>query len=158
MLAFIQLVADKRAIWLLGNVVGRIQNPQHAGGHPNGAAERHDEQGQAAKNGANQKVWRSPAPARDGAVAHGAHDGLDDQARHGPCQPQQGETAFLRAQIGVDRAHIGLLQAETVLQPKEPKVHIEDLGKRQKLFVRHFLKISVGENRHLQDLACNLYC
>nr|GEU28145.1 hypothetical protein [Tanacetum cinerariifolium] len=77
-----QLVAHECAVRLHGDVVGRVQYPQQAGGHPQRGAERHGQQTQAAQDGADQKIWRAPSPARDGAVAHGADQRLHQQPGH----------------------------------------------------------------------------
>ena len=130
----LQPVADVGAVGLHRHVVGRIQDPQQAGREPQRRAEGHEQQAQAAHQGADQEVGRAPAPAAVGAVAHRADDRLHQQAGDRPGQPQQRQAGLVGTEELVDRAHIGLLQPEAVLDPEESEVHAEQLPQGEQRF------------------------
>lgn len=134
MLGGVQFVAHECAIGLHRDVVGCIENPEQAGGHPKRAAERHKEQADAAQYGADEEIGRpAPVPA-DGFIAHRPDDGLYDQARHGARQPEVRQAGFVGAQVFVDRAHVALLQPEAVLDAEKTEVHVDNLPKTQAWF------------------------
>lgn len=127
-----QFVGNKGPIWLHGRVVGRIQNPQQAYGHPQRTAKGESKQTQAAKDSPNQKIGFATPPARvPGFVAHGPDNGLNEQARHRPGQIEQGQLFRVGIQKGVDGVNSGLLQSKTVLDAKKAHVHVDDLPKAQ---------------------------
>ena len=130
-LRLVQPVADIGAVRLHRHVVGGIEHPEQAGGHPQCAAVGHGEQAQAAQHCADQKIGRAPPERRARAVAHCANQRLDDEAGHRPRQPQQRHRAFICAKVAVDRPHVALLQAEAELQAQKTQIHLQDTGQRQ---------------------------
>jgi hypothetical protein len=54
---------------------------------------------------------------------------LDEQTCHRAGQPQHGHDRRVRAQIGVNRRHVALLQSETELQAEKTQIHLHDARK-----------------------------
>lgn len=46
-------------------------------------------------------------------------------------QPEKRQVVRISPEVGVDRAHVGLLQAEAVLDPEKAKIHVQDLPERR---------------------------
>jgi hypothetical protein len=53
------------------------------------------------------------------------------QMLHSNAQPKVRQACFIRPQVLIDGAHVGLLQAKAVLNSEKPKIHLQDLPERQ---------------------------
>ena len=126
-LAFGEEIGDKGAEGFHADIDGGIEDPEETCGHPEGAGAGHKEEREGGEDGSNEEV--GSATAEDGVpgtIAEVADDGLNDQARDGGSEPEEGEGGFGSAEVFVDRAHVAHLEAPTELDAKEAERHIPD--------------------------------
>ena len=83
-----------------------------------------------------------------GFVAHGAYQWLNQQTRHRTRQIEQGQLRRISIQKRINGIDGGLLEPKTVLDSKEPKIHVDDLSKIElrlecghKMFVKMVAKL-----------------
>ncbi len=91
----------------------------------------HGDQGQRGQDRADQEIGPAAAQRRPGLVAEMADDRLDQQARQGRGDPQDGQAVDLGAQGLEDAAGVGVLQAEADLDAEEADAHVHDRQRRQ---------------------------
>src|SRR5207237_7786364 len=96
-----------------------------------------DKEGDAGENRAGEEVGPAAAQSVPRPVAHRADDGLHEQPRYRPCEPEIREVALLGVQVSVDGTHVRLLQAPPKLYAEEPETHVPDLPAAQSRFLMH---------------------
>ena len=84
---------------------------------------------QEGQDGTDEKIRPAAPEARPGAVAVVADDRLHEQACDRRGEPEQRDVALTGAEILVDGAHVGHLQAPAELDAEEPETHVPDRGK-----------------------------
>jgi len=134
-LAIGQVVADKGAERLHGDVERGVHDPQHAGRDPQHGRIGHDEQREARQQRADEEIGPAAAEAapetHPGLVGQVADDRLHDQPRHRRGDPQDGEFIDLGTQRLEDPADIAVLQVEPDLDPEKAEAHVPDLARAQ---------------------------
>ena len=124
-----------------GDVDRGVQDPQQAHRHPQHARVGHGQQRQRRKQGAGEEIGFPAAQGVPGAVAQMAHDGLHNEAGERRGNPEDGQFALFGAEVLVDRAHVGHLQAPAELDAHEPETHVPDLpeGKTRFIHARYWV-------------------
>src|SRR5205085_11089159 len=115
--------------------------------HPNARRGVNDEEGDAGEYRADEEVGAATTEPVPSAVAHRADDRLHDEACDGPREPEQRDIGLLRAEVGVDGAHVGELQAPAELYAEEPEAHVPDLPEAQTRFLTHVPSSLLSEER-----------
>src|SRR6202000_1755967 len=105
-LTFGEEVCYKRAEGLHAHVNGGVENPEHAGGHPERSGVRHEDQHERAEDGAGEEIRTAAAETSPGVIAGVADEGLDDEAREGCGEPKDGNLIGPCAQVLIDGAHV----------------------------------------------------
>jgi len=84
-----------------------------------------------------------------GFVAQGANNGLNQQTRHGPGQIEQGQLCRVGIQKRVNGVDGRLLEAKTVLNPKEAEIHVDNLTDRKaRLDAGHTVGLSLKKGAY----------
>ena len=81
------------------------------------------------ENCADEEIRTAPAEPAPGAVARVADDGLNQHAGERSGQPQDGDLVGACAEIFIDGAHVGHLQAPAKLDAEEAEAHVPYLPK-----------------------------
>src|SRR5829696_323050 len=140
-----QPVGDEGSVWLHRRVVGGVEQPEEYEGHPQREHERPEEQADRAADRTDQEVRLSSAPfATPRPVAHRADERLDQEACDRPRQVQKRQLRGVGAEELVDRVYRRLLQAEAVLDAKEPEVHKQYGPEAQRRFALEILALDLG--------------
>ena len=87
----------------------------------------HEEEHERTQDRAGEEVRAAAAEAAPGVVAGVADDGLDEQAGQRRGEPQNRNLVGARAQVLIDGAHVGHLQAPAELDAEEAEAHVPDL-------------------------------
>src|SRR5208337_1727725 len=110
--------------------------------------------------GAENK-WTPPAQPRPEAIAGLADQRLDDHPGDGRGQPQDGQGIGIRAEVAVNGAHVGHLEAPAELDAKKAEAHVPDLPERKPGFIhkspiqnghpdgRHLMPDDTGSSSHI---------
>ena len=130
-----KLVGDEGAKGFHRDVDARIHHPEHRRRDPERGRVWHEKEGDAGKDCAHGEVGTPPPEPVPGAVAHAADDGLDEQSRHRPGEPEQRDFRRLCTELRVDRAHVCELEAEPELDAQEAEAHVKNLREREAGFV-----------------------
>ncbi|XWK65422.1 hypothetical protein RBB80_17055 [Tunturiibacter gelidiferens] len=144
-LAFGKDVCDEGTKWLHADVDGGIEDPEHAGGHPEAGAVGHEEEHEGAEDGSDEKVGAAAAEWAPGVVAGVADDGLDEQAGEWGGEPQDGDLIGAGSEVLVDGTHVGHLEAPSELNAEEAEAHIPDLPEAA-------LGLSHGDSRRFFEM------
>ena len=88
---------------------------------------RHEDERGRTEQCAREEVGAAATERTPGTVAGMADDGLDDQSGKRRGEPENRNLIGFGAEIFVDGAHVGHLQAPSKLDAEEAKTHIPDL-------------------------------
>src|SRR5205085_10650497 len=83
----------------------------------------------------DEKVRPPPTKPIPRPVAHRADDWLHEQTRDWPREPEDRYLVRVRAELRIDRAHVGELQAPAELDAEKAEAHIPDLPEAQMWFL-----------------------
>ena len=108
-----------------------VQNPKQACRHPQRGGVGHEHQRDAAQDGPDQKEGLPPSQLGPRLVTPCSDDGLNHQSCQRCSQPKHRDFLWLCAEVFVDGAHVGHLQAPTKLDAHEPKTHVPDFPETQ---------------------------